>query len=65
MSKSVYICCSNCGRDLYKSFTDKSEKVIHMDFYVLDCKDRIEHLCPKCYASEGVRSLYELKDEYD
>lgn len=51
MSKLVEICCSMCGKDLmqYPLPDQKRNPSQHVDMYIVDDNNRVEHYCPKCY----------------
>ena len=62
MSKYMTICCSMCGRDLYKSFNDFDDDTVrHIEYYTLNTVKGEEQICPKCYEA-GLKDNFEIKD---
>ena len=56
MSIAMYICCSMCGRDIYKPLElmkfRREDYAEHMtDFYVVNENGKQDELCPKCYKA--------------
>ena len=58
MSQVTTICCSICGRDLYRSFGINDDPIKHIEYYALNTKYGEEHLCLMCHK-------YSRADEFD
>ena len=62
MSKTTHICCSICGRNLYKSFNDFDEETVrHVEYYMLNTQNGEEQICCKCYGA-SFKDHFMLKD---
>lgn len=62
MSKYTFVCCSMCGRDLYKPFSDTDDDTVkHVEYYILNTIKGEEQICPKCYNA-GLVDTFDIKD---
>lgn len=62
MSKYTFVCCSMCGRDLYKPFNDFDDDTVrHIEYYTLNTVEGEKEICLQCYEA-GLAKEFELKD---
>lgn len=66
MSMSINICCSMCGRDIFRMLTDKEirdgKEVEFGGFHLIPVKGKQQEICDKCYT-HFKDTLEDLKEE--